>query len=139
MLQADRIANFNRRGAERSGYFRSTRLAEEGRAATRDGLPLRFFFYDSNTGKPLFHVGGAHGRSWEAFWEESAAHGWPSFRDGEVEWAHVRVLDDGEVVSTAGTHLGHNLPDLEGNRFCINLVCVAGSPDELDRVLTEIE
>ena len=49
-------------------------------------------------------------------------------RDNEVNWEHVRVLPDGETVSTAGTHLGHNLPDSKGNRYCINLVCVAGNP-----------
>jgi hypothetical protein len=31
-------------------------------------------------------------------------------------------------VSAAGTHLGHNLPDGSGNRYCINLVSVAGKP-----------
>ena len=40
----------------------------------------------------------------------------------------TRVLEDGEVVSMDGTHLGHNLPDGKGNRYCINLVCVAGQP-----------
>lgn len=39
------------------------------------------------------------------------SHGWPSFRDAEVIWDDVRVLPDGEAVSVAGTHLGHNLPD----------------------------
>ena len=32
----------------------------------------------------------------------------------------------GEAVSADGTHLGHNLPDDDGNRYCINLVSVAG-------------
>ena len=40
----------------------------------------------------------------------------------------MRVLADGEAVSLNGTHLGHNLPDRSGNRYCINLCCVAGSP-----------
>ena len=31
-------------------------------------------------------------------------------------------------VSVDGTHLGHNVPDRRGNRFCINLVSVAGKP-----------
>lgn len=31
-------------------------------------------------------------------------------------------------VSIDGTHLGHNLPDRKGNRYCINLVCCAGQP-----------
>ena len=29
------------------------------------------------------------------------------------------------AVSTTNTHLGHNLPDKNGNRYCINLVSVA--------------
>jgi peptide methionine sulfoxide reductase MsrB len=33
-------------------------------------------------------------------------------------------------VSLAGTHLGHNLPDSKGNRYCINLVSVAGYPEQ---------
>jgi peptide methionine sulfoxide reductase MsrB len=31
------------------------------------------------------------------------------------------------MLSTCGVHLGHNLPDGEGARYCINLVCMAGS------------
>ena len=31
-------------------------------------------------------------------------------------------------MSVDGTHLGHNLPDDAGNRYCINLVSVAGRP-----------
>ena len=107
---ADEICNFNRHYAERSGYWeRSTKfLQEESGDVT---------FYDSNTGKPLFHA--PKGRSWQSFVRESRAHGWPSFRDEEVNWDYVRVLPDGECVSTAGTHLGHNLPDSSGNRYCI--------------------
>ena len=47
---------------------------------------------------------------------------------GQVVWANVRVLRDGETVSVDGTHLGHDLPDRSGNRYCINLVSVAGKP-----------
>lgn len=44
-------------------------------------------------------------------------------------WDNVRVLkSSGETVSTVGTHLGHNLPDKSGNRYCINLVSIAGNP-----------
>ena len=50
------------------------------------------------------------------------AYAKPSFRDEEVNWDLVRVLKDGETVSVDGTHLGHNLPDGSGNRYCINLV-----------------
>lgn len=56
------------------------------------------------------------------------SHGWPSFRDEEVVWDNVRCLSDGEAVSVDGTHLGHNLPDNKGSRYCINLVSVAGRP-----------
>ena len=83
-------------------------------------------FYDSNTGNPLFTA--PRGRSWEEFVAESRSHGWPSFRDEETNWDYVRVLPDGESVSVDGTHLGHNLPDSKGNRYCINLVSVAGKP-----------
>ena len=58
----------------------------------------------------------------------SRIHGWPSFRDEEVVWENVRTLKDGETVSITGTHLGHNLPDRQGNRYCINLVSVSGKP-----------
>jgi len=66
----------------------------------------------------------------EEFLNESYAHGWPSFRDAEVVKENVRVLPDGEAVSVDGTHLGHNLPDKSGNRYCINLVSIAGRPGE---------
>ena len=46
----------------------------------------------------------------------------PSFRDEEVVWDNVRVLKgSGETVSLDGTHLGHNLPDRAGNRYCFQL------------------
>jgi len=83
-------------------------------------------FYDSNTGKPLFIA--PKGRSFEDFVSESTSHGWPSFRDDEVVWENVRCLKDGETVSVDGTHLGHNLPDRKGSRYCINLVSIAGYP-----------
>ncbi len=66
----------------------------------------------------------------EQFVAESRSHGWPSFRDQEVVWENTRILKDGEAVSVDGTHLGHNLPDGKGNRYCINLVSVAGSPQK---------
>lgn len=64
----------------------------------------------------------------DEFLAESVAHGWPSFRDEEVVWDNVRCLKNGEAVSVDGTHLGHNLPDRKGSRYCINLVSVAGNP-----------
>merc|ERR1712070_1236925 len=63
-------------------------------------------YYDSVSGKPLFVA--PRGRTFEAF------------------------LKDGEAISVDGTHLGHNLPDRNGNRYCINLVSVAGNPVEQD-------
>lgn len=120
---ADQICNFNRRSAEESGYFLSTSFLSQ---EPEDGPGSEVVFYDSNTGKPLFFA--PRGRAFADFVEESRAHGWPSFRDPEVNWALVRVLPDGETVSVHGTHLGHNLPDGKGHRYCINLVSVAGRP-----------
>eukprot|EP00934_Nitzschia_sp_Nitz4_P002245 Nitzschia sp. Nitz4//scaffold8_size234185//54904//55685//NITZ4_001242-RA/size234185-snap-gene-0.9-mRNA-1//1//CDS//3329559761//2245//frame0 len=116
---ADKICNFNRHYAEYSGYWETTNFLEEIKKA--DG-PVQF--YDSVTGKLLFTA--PIGRTKEDFVKESMSHGWPSFRDEEVNWEHVRCLRDGECVSTTGTHLGHNIPDGTGNRYCINLVSVAG-------------
>ena len=121
---ADRICNFNRHYAEHSGYFESVTefLTEAKNLPATDEIT----FYDSNTGKPLFYA--PRGRTMDQFLKESRNHGWPSFRDQEVNWDVVRVLPNGETVSDDGTHLGHNLPDSKGSRYCINLVCVAGRP-----------
>jgi peptide methionine sulfoxide reductase MsrB len=106
--------------AEHSGYFEGkTQFVSDAKDSTG---PIEF--YDSNSGKLLFTA--PIGRTMDDFLIESKAHGWPSFRDVEVNWDYVRVLPDGETVSVDGTHLGHNLPDRKGNRFCINLVSVAG-------------
>lgn len=118
---ADRICNYNRHFAEPSGYFRSTNFSDAMRSAQG---PVTF--YDSVTGKPLFVA--PLGRSVEDFLRESEYHGWPSFRTNEVVWDDVRILPGGETVSIDGTHLGHNLPDKLGNRYCINLVSIAGKP-----------
>jgi len=117
---ADRICNFNRHYAERAGYWETTSFISEAKAASG---PIDFF--DANSGKLLFTA--PKGRSMEDFIRESRSHGWPSFRDEETNWEYVRVLGDGECVSVDGTHLGHNLPDSSGNRYCINLVSVAGN------------
>lgn len=119
---ADRICNFNRHYAENSGYWSSkTTFSKE---AGEEPIT----FYDSNTGKPLFIA--PKGRTMSEFLSESRNHGWPSFRDEEVVWENVRCLGNGEAVSVDGTHLGHNLPDRNGSRYCINLVSVAGNPVE---------
>ena len=119
---ADRICCYNRRYAEFSGYWHGAgkTLESELRAAGQ------LTFYDAVTGKPLFEA--PKGRSVDDFIQESMHHGWPSFRDAEVIWDNIVVLDGGETVSADGTHLGHNLPDRSGNRYCINLVSVAGQP-----------
>lgn len=119
---ADKICNFNRHFAEMGGYFTSTNFEDQVLDAKG---PITF--YDSVTGKPLFVA--PINRSPEEFIKESEIHGWPSFRDEEVVWENVRVLkNSGETVSIDGTHLGHNLPDRKGNRYCINLVSIAGKP-----------
>jgi len=117
---ADRICRRNRHYAEHSGYFEKTSWVKEveGKGEVT--------YYDTVTGKPLFIA--PKGRTFAQFLAESRDHGWPSFRDEEVVWENVRCLKNGEAVSLEGTHLGHNLPDSKGNRYCINLVSVAGSP-----------
>lgn len=116
-----RIVQKNRHYAEHSGYWKTTNFFKE---ADRTGET----FYDPSTGKRLFMA--PRSRSWAAFVKESTNHGWPSFRDDEVDWENVRCLKNGECVSVDGAHLGHNLPDRHGNRYCINLVSAAGFPAE---------
>lgn len=129
--EADRVCSYNREYAEYAGYWRTTsflpelRKRLENKDATGDDMVTTF--YDSVTGKELFTA--PKGRSVRAFLEETFVHGWPSFRDEEVNWENVRCLrKSGECVSVDGTHLGHNIPDGNGNRYCINLVSVAGFP-----------
>ena len=60
---------------------------------------------------------------------ETQEHGWPSFRAAEVIAPNVLTLDDGvTVVSACGTKLGTNEADETGDRFCMDLVCISGSP-----------
>jgi hypothetical protein len=122
---ADRICNFNRHYAEYAGYWTTTTFLKSIKDGTEQ-LPIKF--YDSVTGRLLFQA--PIGRTIDDFLLESQKHGWPSFRDEEVVWDDVRCLKNGECISTTGTHLGHNLPDSKGNRYCINLVSVAGVPEE---------
>lgn len=114
---ADRICNFNRHFAEYAGYWETTTFLSDVEQNIDDGTPVTF--YDSGwKGSPLFTA--PRDRSWEDFIEESKKHGWPSFRDSEVDWDYARVLPGGEMVSIDGTHLGHNLRDKTGNRYCIS-------------------
>lgn len=122
---ADRICNFNRHYAEYAGYWETTDFIKAVKEKGADQEPIQFF--DSVTGTLLFTA--PVGRTMQEFLEESRKHGWPSFRDEETNWEHVRTLKNGECISVTGTHLGHNLPDKSGNRYCINLVSVAGQPE----------
>lgn len=117
-----------RHNAEYSGYFLKTKFTSEALKEIEESEAKQVTFYDTNTGKPLFHA--PVNRTWEQFIIESKNHGWPSFRDDETIWENVRCLRNGETVSVDGTHLGHNLPDRKGNRYCINLVSVAGRPTD---------
>lgn len=84
-------------------------------------------FYDIACGIPLFSV--PQGRTLQEFKAESTEHGWPSFRPEEVIGDNVIISADGrEVHSKCGTHLGHNIPDNKGTRFCLNVVTTAGNP-----------
>jgi hypothetical protein len=94
----------HRRYAEYSGYWQSTTLLLDVQEQIKNDKPVTF--YDSGyKGKPLFTA--PRDRSWDDFITESKHHGWPSFRDSEVNWDYVRVLPDGETVSIDGTHLGY--------------------------------
>ena len=129
---ADKICNYNRHFAELGGYFKETSFES---VVMNSSGPV--VFYDSNSGKPLFVA--PMGRSKEEFIAEAKLHGWPSFRDEETVWDNVRVLKDSlETVSVDGTHLGHNLPDKKGNRYCINLVSIAGSPIDINSGLNDV-
>lgn len=115
---SDKICCFNRDYAEPNGYWKSTKLIEELEKNKK------ITFYDTITNKPLFQI--SNYRDVKDFKEESEKHGWPSFRDGEVIWENVRYLENGEIISIDGTHLGHNIPDKKGNRYCINIVSISG-------------
>ena len=120
-FDADHALRVGRADAEYAGYWKTTAFLKE---VDKEKPTV---YYDSVTGKPLFVA--PIGRTMAEFLAESDTHGWPSFRDGDVDWERVRVLPNGEVVSTAGTHLGHNLIDKQGrNRFCINLCTIAAKP-----------
>eukprot|EP00536_Pseudo-nitzschia_multiseries_P002800 jgi/Psemu1/236038/estExt_Genewise1.C_390010 len=122
---ADRINNFNRHYAEYAGYWESTSFLSDVQESIQNEEAVTF--YDSGwKGAPLFSA--PRDRTWDDFLAESRKHGWPSFRDSEVDWEYARVLPGGEMVSVDGSHLGHNLPDRQGNRYCINLVSISGNP-----------
>jgi peptide methionine sulfoxide reductase MsrB len=119
---AERICCNNHRYAEYRGYLEAPEVDLFGRLDPRGET----VFYDSVCGIPLFVA--PRGRSFSDFREESFKHGWPSFRPEEMVSENVIVHDDGRMESRCLTHLGHNLPEGGMDRYCIDLVCVAGAP-----------
>jgi len=119
---ASSICCNNHHYAEASGYFQQEGIElfsklDPGNVTT---------FYDSVCGLPLFRA--PVGRTFAAFREESEHHGWPSFRTEEMISENVIIHEFGRMESICGTHLGHNLPTKGSDRFCIDLVCMAGTP-----------
>ena len=119
---ADRICCHNKIWAEPAGFASTKGLYKNLRENTR--VASRTVFYDSVCNIPLFVA--PRGRTFEAFVEESQKHGWPSFRKEEAIASNIILHPGGRMTSICGTHLGHNLPDGEGPRYCIDLVCIAG-------------
>ena len=118
---ANRICCRNHRWAEPAGYFHAKKLFTDVPALLNpDGDNV---FYDSVCGKPLFVA--PRGRSFAAWRQETEEHGWPSFRKEELIAENVNIHKSGRISSVCGTHLGHDLPDGR-ERYCIDLVCIAG-------------
>lgn len=119
---ADRICCHNHRWAEYRGYLAAPEVDLFGRLDPN----VETVFYDSVCGLPLFIA--PRGRSFDEFKEESLHHGWPSFRPEEIISENVIIHDNGRMESKCLTHLGHNLPKDGIDRYCIDLVCIAGAP-----------
>ena len=78
-------------------------------------------------GRPVFQA--PFSRKDEELYAETKYYGWPSFRDDEVNWDNCRVIKEtNELVTIDGVHLGKNKPDSKGNRYCVNLSSISGSP-----------
>ena len=117
----------NEQWAEHSGFYNDVdffETLEANGAADAGAKPT--IFYDSTCGIPLFQA--PVDRTFEEWKSESQQHGWPSFRTREIFSDNLVVALNGETKSVCGTHLGHNLPDVSGDRYCIDLVCMAGHP-----------
>jgi len=119
---ADRICCNNHRYAEPSGYHTSPEVDFYAKLDPN----VEHVFYDSVCGIPLFIA--PRGRSFDDFVAESMDHGWPSFRPDEIVSENVIIHFGGRMESTCLTHLGHNLPEEGIDRYCIDLVCIAGVP-----------
>lgn len=83
-------------------------------------------FYDSVAGLPVFVA--PRGRSLQEFIDESKLNGYISFREQEIIWENVKLLETGEVVTMDGCYLGRNNPDSRGDYYFINLSAIAGNP-----------
>jgi len=124
---ADRICCNNHVYAEPSGYAQSAAVDFYSKLDPN----VETVFFDSVCGLPLFVA--PRGRTFEEFVDESIKHGWPSFRPEEIVSENVIIHDGGRMESKCLTHLGHNLPDAIFNgrdRYCIDLVCIAGDPSD---------
>eukprot|EP00295_Goniomonas_pacifica_P021594 CAMPEP_0175854706 /NCGR_PEP_ID=MMETSP0107_2-20121207/27511_1 /TAXON_ID=195067 ORGANISM="Goniomonas pacifica, Strain CCMP1869" /NCGR_SAMPLE_ID=MMETSP0107_2 /ASSEMBLY_ACC=CAM_ASM_000203 /LENGTH=240 /DNA_ID=CAMNT_0017170569 /DNA_START=46 /DNA_END=768 /DNA_ORIENTATION=- len=119
---ANHICCHNHRGAEYWGFLSSPDIA----LFDKLDPTKQHIFFDSVCGKPLFIA--PVGRSFDDWKDESTSHGWPSFRPEEGIADNVNIHYGGRMSSTCGTHLGHNLPDFSGPRYCIDLVCISGVP-----------
>jgi len=119
---ANRICCHNTRYAEHWGYLNDPHV----KLFSKINSDGKTTFYDSQCGIPLFTA--PVGRTMKEWQQESMHHGWPSFRPEETIQENIVIHAGGEMASTCGTHLGHNLPDANGDRYCIDLVCIAGSP-----------
>eukprot|EP00546_Thalassionema_frauenfeldii_P014735 CAMPEP_0178928582 /NCGR_PEP_ID=MMETSP0786-20121207/19997_1 /TAXON_ID=186022 /ORGANISM="Thalassionema frauenfeldii, Strain CCMP 1798" /LENGTH=255 /DNA_ID=CAMNT_0020604489 /DNA_START=80 /DNA_END=847 /DNA_ORIENTATION=+ len=119
---ADYICCNNHINAEDKGYLEWPEINLFSRLDPKEEI----VFYDSVCALPLFVA--PRGRSFESFKQESIHHGWPSFRPAEIVSENVIIHPDGRMESKCGTHLGHNLPTNGVDRYCIDLVCIAGTP-----------
>lgn len=134
---ADRICCHNHKFAEYRGYLDAPEVDFFGRLDPS----IETVFYDSVCGIPLFIA--PRGRSFDDFRTESLKHGWPSFRPEELVSENVIIHNDGRMESVCKTHLGHNLPTGGVDRYCIDLVCMAGEPlsadDERNQILQYLQ
>jgi len=119
---ADRICCHNHVWAEPRGYLEWPEVD----FFSRLDPTVETIFYDSVCGIPLFIA--PRGRTFDEFREESLHHGWPSFRPEEMVSENVILHPNGRMESKCLTHLGHNLPSNGIDRYCIDLVCMAGMP-----------
>jgi len=134
---ADRICCHNHKYAEYRGYLAAPEVDFFGRLDPS----VETVFYDSVCGLPLFIA--PRNRTFDEFKAESLKHGWPSFRPQELVSENVILHNDGRMESVCKTHLGHNLPSGGVDRYCIDLVCMAGEPlsaiDERNQILQYLQ